>query len=93
MTISGLNNCGTDIETLVKEFGKVNASTAKNNDRINTISSAYNELKEEQKKQRQAMENVAFSIRKNIVSPSLSSHIPTNYSSFQQPKILARLLI
>ena len=29
MSVLGLNNCGTDIETLVKEFGKVNASTAK----------------------------------------------------------------
>ena len=45
MTVSGLNNYGTNIETLVKKFGKVNAATAKNDDRINTIAPTYNELK------------------------------------------------
>ena len=39
------------------------------------IPSAYNELKEERKKQRQAMEKVVFSIREIPVSPS-SSHMP-----------------
>ena len=60
MSVSGLNNCGTDIETLVKEFGKFNVAIAKNDDRMITIASSYNELKEEQKKQRQVMENDAF---------------------------------
>ena len=45
MSVLGLNNYGTHIETLVKKFGKVNVATAKTDDKINSISSSYNELK------------------------------------------------